>query len=170
MNIIEQQIDPILADLIMPEDMTLLTSYYKEDVLEEMASLLLAHHAFCDESYLLGALTQREGLVSTGIGMGIAIPHARIDVEKFYFAVGLSTSSQGIDWESIDQMPVRLVFMLVGPKDRAVDFLKLLSSLTYLLKSEQFRERLFQSKSSRELYSHFSTLTLKGAHDKSYIV
>lgn len=161
-------IDPFLSNLIRPEFVTILQKSDRQAVLEEMGALLLDNDPFCDKELLLACLAQREELVSTGIGMGIAIPHARIDIDQFYLSIGISLAREGVVWPSLDQLPVRLVVMIVGPKERPMDFLKLLSSLTSVLKSELFRERLFGVKGSLQLYEEFTSLTPIVPHDKNY--
>ena len=71
----------------------------------------------CKEKFLR-ALIERERLVSTGIGMGVAIPHAKMgDFSDFFIAIGIQ-KKRGIGWKSLDRAPVRLIFMIGGPDRR----------------------------------------------------
>ena len=61
------------------------------------------------------AILSREELVSTGIGLGISIPHAKMNsIEKFFVILGICKN--GLDWDSVDRKPVRAVFMIGGPE------------------------------------------------------
>ncbi len=83
------------------------------------------------------AIMSREVLMSTGVGYGIAIPHARLGfVDEF--AVALGISREGIDYGSvIDDRPVKLVCMIVGPNGQHDDYLTILAMLMRFLKSER---------------------------------
>lgn len=84
---------------------------------------------------------EREEIVSTGIGMSVAIPHAKIsDFNKFFIAIGIL--DKGIDWQAIDERPVRLVFLIGGPDNKQTEYLQILSSLTSQLKDEEIRKKM----------------------------
>lgn len=154
------KIDPILAGLIVPDQIMMVDGATRAEVLEVMGKRLLELHPFCEETLLLKALFAREELVSTGIGMGIAIPHARLlEGEGFYVQIALSCRPEGIAWPSLDGLPVRLLFMIIGSKDRPNEFLKLLAALTGFLRYESIRTKLLQSKTAKEFYDYFQSLT-----------
>jgi len=72
-------------------------------------------------------MLEREKIVSTGIGMGVAIPHAKLtSVEDFFIAIGIL--SKGVQWNALDGGPVRLIFMIGGPDDKQTAYLQILSS------------------------------------------
>lgn len=88
-----------------------LESKKKADVLWELASLIMKGEEL---SALLETLMKREGLGSTGIGKGIAIPHCRsLLVQKLEIACGYS--EKGVDFDAVDGKPVRLFFLVVAP-------------------------------------------------------
>ena len=79
-----------------------------------------------------GSHVKREKIVSTGIGMGVAIPHAKLpSFDRFFLAVGLQKVKDGIDWDALDGAPVRLIFMIGGPANQQTDYLKILSIQKY---------------------------------------
>lgn len=100
------------------------------------------------------AIAERERIVSTGIGMGVAIPHAKLpDLEEFFIAIGILR--QGVEWDAVDGEPVRLVFMIGGPDDRQTDYLQILSRLTMALKDDARRKRMLHLTSPEELIALF---------------
>lgn len=94
-----------------------------------------------NEENLLQAITEREKVVSTGIGMGIAIPHAKLpSYDKFFIAIGIL--QKPVEWFALDDYPVRLVFMIGGPDDKQTEYLRILSNLTHAIKDEERRKKL----------------------------
>lgn len=104
------------------------------------------------------AIFHREGLVSTGIGMGIAVPHAKLqEFEDFFIVVGIQ-QKKGLDWNSLDKAPVRLIFLIGGPEDRQTEYLQILSLLTSAIRDVELRKQLLNAKTKEqvlEFFSHF---------------
>ena len=118
----------------------------KEDVLKRLVDVAVEVKELPAKDRFYQAVVDRENLVSTAIGMGVAIPHAKLPVySDFFVAVGIL--SKGVDWNAIDDSLVRLVFLIGGPDDRQTDYLKLLSSLTVAMRDEQLRRRLLTAPS-----------------------
>lgn len=106
-----------------------------------------------DEYY--EAILAREKIVSTGIGMGVAIPHAKLATYKdFFIAIGIQ-KNEGIMWDSLDGAPVRLVFMIGGPDDKQTDYLKILSSLTAAIKDLDRRKELLVAQTPEQVIALF---------------
>jgi PTS system nitrogen regulatory IIA component len=100
------------------------------------------------------AIIDREKVVSTGIGMGVAIPHAKLtDYDDFFIAIGIL--SKGIDWNALDGAPVRLIFMIGGPDDKQTEYLQILSKLTLAIKDEQRRKKLLTLNSPPDIIELF---------------
>lgn len=113
----------------------------KDDALVELVDSVSQAEAVTDRDALLGAVRDREKLLSTGIGLGIAIPHARIaSVHDFVVAVG--RRPDGIEFGSIDGKPVTIVVLIVGPKDAQKPYLELLAQLSKRLKLEEVRRHV----------------------------
>ncbi len=87
---------------------------------------------------LLQALIEREQIVSTGIGAGVAVPHAKIS-EVTDFVVAYGRSPAGIPWGAIDGGPVHHVIVIAGPPDRQHRYLQFLASVTLELKRPELR-------------------------------
>lgn len=102
------------------------------------------------------AILRRESIVSTGIGMGVAIPHAKFDeLDCFFMVVGIQRK-RGLEWDSIDGTSVKLIFMIGGPDNRQDDYLRILSKLTAVIKDEYLRKRLLLSEDKGEIMSLLS--------------
>jgi fructose-specific phosphotransferase system IIA component len=127
-----------------------LESQNKYDAIEELA-LVFKETDICDDiEALIRALKEREEMMSTGIGFGIAIPHAKIRaVKEIAFAIGIS--QKGIEFESMDGKPVYLIILVAAGERQHKDYLKILSSIMNILKDEGIKNRIIQSKSSEEI-------------------
>lgn len=96
------------------------------------------------EDDILRAVEEREAVLSTGIGYGVAIPHGRATTVPDLSLVAGSTTT-GIDFDSVDGVPVRLIFLLVGPENAAGQHVKALSRIARVVRRDQVRERLLQA-------------------------
>ena len=122
----------------------------KREALEEICGVLSGAPGVSDPAALLRAVLERESMLSTGIGLGIAAPHAKIASVK-EFVVALGRSKQGIDYESLDGKPVRLVVLIAGPEDRQARYLQLLAGVSLRLKREEVRKALLAAKDPGEM-------------------
>lgn len=121
-----------------------LSSRNKYDAIEELARLFADGGICSDIDSLVQALKEREEIMSTGIGFGIAIPHAKIgSVMEMAFAIGIS--GDGIDFDSMDGAPVNLVILVAAGEKQHKKYLKLLSSIMAILKDGATREKIIRS-------------------------
>jgi mannitol/fructose-specific phosphotransferase system IIA component (Ntr-type) len=97
-------------------------------------------------------LTEREQLLSTGIGDGVAIPHTPVPGVRTQLAA-LVLCPQGVNFDAIDGQPVRIFFGVIGPKSEASEHLKILARLSRLLRSPETRRRLLESSGPEQAYS-----------------
>ncbi len=121
--------------------LTELTATTKKGVLEELVGLLAKDGKVQSTEAVLDVLLEREKLGSTGIGQGIAIPHAKTDQAKEVSAV-FGLARRGIQFDALDGEPVYLFFLLVAPPDAAAQHLKVLARISRLLKDKYFRQSL----------------------------
>lgn len=128
---------PTLADLLTADQVTWLAATTKDEALRELLVLIARSAAVHDPNALQSAILSREVLMSTGIGYGVAVPHAHIpSVESFVLALGVS--QDGIPYNGVvDDDPVRLIVMVAGPDRERAGYLKLLSTLMRFIKSEK---------------------------------
>ncbi|MBN2586553.1 MAG: PTS sugar transporter subunit IIA [Candidatus Fermentibacteraceae bacterium] len=125
----------------------------KEDVLRKISSMAavkdLVGNATEDEVY--DAFLTRESLGSTGFGHGVAIPHCRIAGAGGFLA-GMIITPKGIDFDSIDGESVRIFPFVVGPESEAKEYLRILSSIAQLLRSETVRKQILSLASTEEVH------------------
>ena len=109
-----------------------------------------------DRDPILSALRQREETMSTGIGFGIAIPHASSDrVNEVVAAFG--RSSAGIEFDSLDNAPVKFIVLFVVPKDQFQTHLRTLAAIAKFLNDRNVRERLATANSATEILEIFKS-------------
>ena len=122
----------------------------------ELVDLLVAQQQVkpADRDTVLAALRQREETMSTGIGFGIAIPHASSDrVEKVVAAFGRSAT--GIEFDSLDNAPVKFIVLFVVPKDQFQTHLRTLAAIAKFLNDRAVRERLGTAPTDEEILAIF---------------
>lgn len=123
----------------------------KQDILKELVDVLAEVKDIGDKKLILKALLEREGLGSTGIGQGIAIPHGKTDKVKELISV-LAISKQGVNFEALDGEPVYIFFLLVAPKDAAGPHLKALAQISRMLRDTYFCDLLRRCESAEQVY------------------
>lgn len=128
----------------------------RDGALKKLIEALADAGEVIEKDLFYEALLKREEIVSTGIGMEVAIPHAKLpSFNRFFLAVGLQKSKEGIEWNSLDGTPVRLIFMIGGPTNRQTEYLKILSHLTAAIKDEDRRKKLITATTKEEVISLF---------------
>jgi PTS system nitrogen regulatory IIA component len=140
-----------------------LTARDKKSVLEELVSVLFEHGRVKDKEKPVEVLLERERLGSTGIGDGIAIPHGKLKEIKGIIC-SFGRTKAGVDFQSIDEKPTHLFFLLLAPEDSASEHLQALARLSRLLKDGHLRKRLLEADSKKELYR---IITEEDAHYSS---
>jgi PTS system nitrogen regulatory IIA component len=140
---------------ILPEVLVIasLGGRNKEEVLRELAEAMAAQYAEIDANRLVDVLWERERLGSTAIGDGIAIPHGKLPGLKTVLGA-FGRHPQGVDFQSLDGKPTKLLFLLVAPEDSVGQHLKALARVSRLLKDPAFRNQLLTAPDQHELYRH----------------
>jgi PTS system nitrogen regulatory IIA component len=145
----------IISRYLTPELVCFLDADSREEVLAALVNHLDKYDKLVDKAAFYQAVLDREKLVSTGIGMGIAIPHAKLSTyDDFFIVIGIL--NKGVPWDALDGADVRLVFMIGGPDDKQTEYLQILSRLTYAIKDENRRKKILQSTSSIEIVKFFN--------------
>ena len=124
----------------------------KRDLLDEMVEVIVSFEKSINRDELLEVLLEREQLGSTGIGHGVAIPHGKISGLK-QIIVAFGRSKTGIDFQSMDEKPVYLFFMIIAPENSTAAHLKVLSQISSILKDSAMRKKLTKAGSSKDIYS-----------------
>jgi len=138
--------DHLRQDLIFldihPRDM--------QDCLKTMVDQAAAQGAIADPDDALRRLLDRERTMSTGMGGGVAVPHAKTEkCRKMVVAMG--RVDEGVDFKSIDAKPVYLVFLLLGPPDSTRQHVDLLARIAYLVKTPGVVEAIRAAKDAGEV-------------------
>jgi fructose-specific phosphotransferase system IIA component len=126
----------------------------KEEIINELIDLYRGNDKVSDLEKVRTAIHDREKIMSTGVGKGFAIPHGKTNaVNEVIAAFGKTTKD--IDYNALDGEPVHLVFLLVGRDDMVSKHIKLLSRISRMMNKDDFRERLIEAKSAREIINIF---------------
>ena len=124
----------------------------KPEVIRELSEKISVIAGNIDAKKITEILMERERLGSTGIQDGIAIPHGKVPgLEKIILACGIS--NDGIDFDSHDQKPTKIFFVLLAPEFAAGQHLKVLARLSKLLKEERIREELISAEEGAKMYN-----------------
>lgn len=141
-----------ISEFVDPQAIKIeLESADKETVLRELVALAAETGKISDELAILKAVRERENLCSTGFENGAAIPHPRQghpEIVKELVAV-FGRSTEGIEFEALDEKPVHLFFLLCAPTDS--EHLRALAKLSRFLKKEPVRERLLKAKTAEDI-------------------
>lgn len=141
-----------LADYLK-EDYVLgeLNARSKDDAIDELAGAVCSRVDGIDCARLREALEERERLGTTGIGHGVAIPHGKMkDLSEI--RVFFARSRKGVEYNSMDRLPVHLFFLIVAPVNSAASHLKILAAISHLLKNQDFRSRLMTAATGSEVF------------------
>ena len=132
----------LLADLLSSLRVKVpLEATTKDDVLRELVDVLAAEDCAGDRAEVLRVVRERENVLSTGIGHGVALPHGKTDACTD-LAIAAGVTSEPVDFDALDGEPVRLVFLLVGPETAAGPHIKALSRISRLVRQPELRNRL----------------------------
>ena len=138
--------DLLTKELVLPA----LDARGSDEVIETLAMRVAAQHRDIERDRLVRALRERERQITTALGDGVAIPHARLaGLDRTVAA--FARSKAGIPWESVDGKPTHLVFLLAGPADQPGAYLKVLAGVSRLLSDERCRARLMEAENETDL-------------------
>ena len=126
----------------------------KEAVLSAMVELLGQSGVTDRPVEVLSAIMKREQVLSTGVGSGLALPHAKTEAVADN-AVAFATLSRPVDYGALDDKPVELVFMLVGPAQAKNEHIRLLGRLSRLMIHADFRQQLGAAEDAEDVIRLF---------------
>ncbi|MCW9706665.1 PTS sugar transporter subunit IIA [Fodinibius salsisoli] len=126
----------------------------KTEILHRLVAALEGKVSEEASEKILKAVIEREEIMSTGVGKGLAIPHGKTAaVEQTYAA--FAVLKEPVDYEAIDHKPVNMVFLLVGPQSSNSLHIKMLSRISRLMNNSDFRKRLRECTTSEEIIEQF---------------
>ena len=144
-----------LADYLDDRLVVFLKSDHQLEAIKELVDALDLAHTLKDKKQFHQAILDREKIMSTGVGLGVAIPHAKLpNYDRFFIAIGVQ-EGQGIEWNSIDGTRVHLIFMIGGPDNRQTEYLNILSRITMAIKDPERRKALLKATSARQVIDLF---------------
>ena len=141
---------------ILTEDVVItgLEGNSKDEIIDAMIELVAKSPKILDKEKVREAILEREKIMSTGVGNGFAIPHGKTDAVSDIVAA-FAVTAEPIDYQSLDEKPVRLVFLLVGKDNMVGPHIKLLSRISRLMNKEEFRKKLIDAESPSEILQIF---------------
>ena len=140
-----------LSNLIQEDLMSFdLAADDKESVMKELVELVSGSALVRDKDLLLEDVMKREKLVTTGVGWGVAFPHAKTRAMKG-IVIAFGRSVNGIPFDAMDGKPVNLFFLIAAPEDTIGAHLNVMARLSFLMKSPQNREKLNAARNPGEV-------------------
>lgn len=140
-----------LLDILSPRSVLVgLQGETKEEIIKELVDSLETGAVVTDREKVLQAVVEREKIMSTGIGDGIAIPHGKSDAVT-RLAAALGTHKRGVDFEALDGEPAYVFFLLVSPANVSGPHIKALARISRLLKNDDFKKRLISAANAAEI-------------------
>ncbi|RKX27596.1 MAG: hypothetical protein DRP46_09755 [Candidatus Zixiibacteriota bacterium] len=127
-----------------------LKSEDKDSVLMELVDIASKSKLVKNAEDLLRDVKDREELVTTGVGYGVAFPHAKTKATKG-IVIAFGRSEKGIDFDAMDHKPVNLFFLIAAPEDAIGAHLNVMARLSYIMKSEENRQKMMTVTSPGEL-------------------
>jgi len=148
---------PQLIDLLNEKTIAVpLTATDKNGVINELIIMLHKAGKITDIAKTLNAILSRESQGSTGLENGIAAPHAKTDVVS-QLTVAIGISKNGIDFDSLDNKPSKLIFMILAPPDKSGPHVVLLAEIAKLTRSAAWCTMLSEAKTPKEVIELFQT-------------
>ncbi len=141
-----------LTDVLKSEFVKIpLSGTTRDECIDELIDLLSENKIISGKKSIFDAVLEREKIMTTGVGNGIAIPHCKHQ-DSPEFAVCLGVHPGGVDFQAIDKKNVRIIFLLIGPENNPGLHIKLLSRISRLLSNEELRNKLIDSSDNNSAY------------------
>ena len=142
----------ILGNYLSDSNIGIFDSTDKIESIDNMIKLITDNKEFnVSSDTVREQILERENIMSTGIGRGIAVPHIRLDnIENVFMSIGIFQNK--IDFGSIDDAPVQIIVMLIVPRSMHKEYLRILSKLVLLLKNEKLKSSLLSSQTNQQIY------------------
>ncbi len=140
-----------ISEIISPDGIVLeVQNNEKIAVIKELAQILVDKNIISNNEEFFSAILKRENLESTGIGQGVAIPHARTSAVK-NIAIVFGRSKTGVDFSSLDGQPSHLIFLIAAPEDKKSEYIMTLARLSKMLRKNDARNSLMNVQTPKEV-------------------
>lgn len=143
-----------LTDFINKDKIIFLSSDTKKRALQELTKIISESELVNDKDKLLNKFIDRENIMSTGIGLGIAVPHVKLKSIKD-FVVGIGVNKKGIEFDSLDKKKVHIVIMIAAPAHKHSEYLRLLAKIVLVLKNTDIRQKFVKAKKTDDIFNIF---------------
>ena len=122
----------------------------KDTLIHAVIDLIADRDEVTDADRMREAIIERESTMSTGVGKGLGLPHAKTSAVNGILAA-LAVTQEPVDFASMDNEPVRIVFLLVGTQDAKSQHVRILSRISRMMNQNDARERVLAAGSTEEL-------------------
>lgn len=141
---------------LLNEDNVLLNVEAKDkyELIDKLIDLAARTGKIIDKEKVRTCVYEREKILSTGVGKGFAVPHGKTDAVSD-IVLAFAITKEPLDYEALDNQPVRLVMLMVGKDSLVSSHIKLLSRISRLMNNDEFRENLLNAKSKEEILEIF---------------
>ena len=144
-----------IGDYLSPRGVVFLQDSDRTAVTRELIERAAATERLPDPEVFSQAIFDRESLLSTAVGRGVAVPHAKIaGIPQFFVVIGISSTP--VEWDAPDREPVNLVFLIGGPADEQTRYLQILAKAMLVVKNDELRDRLREAPSPEAAIDVFS--------------
>lgn len=144
-----------IKDILKVENIAAkITAIDKQDLIQKMVESVKNSPFIVDYDKILVSVLEREKIISTGVGHGFAFPHAKTNSVSDVI-VAFATTTEPVDYQSLDGSPVSLVFLLLCREEQVDIHIKLLSRVSRLMNEESFRTNLLSLKTPQEIFDLF---------------
>jgi len=126
----------------------------KYDLIDKLIEVASKSGKILDKEKVRQAVYEREKILSTGVGKGFAVPHGKTDAVND-IVLAFAITKEPLDYEALDNQPVRLVMLMVGKDSLVSSHIKLLSRISRLMNNDEFRENLLNAKTKNEVLEIF---------------
>lgn len=126
----------------------------KYELIDKLIDLAAKTGKIIDKEKVRNCVYEREKILSTGVGKGFAVPHGKTDAVSD-IVLAFAITKEPLDYEALDNQPVRLVMLMVGKDSLVSSHIKLLSRISRLMNNDEFRENLLNAKSKEEILEIF---------------
>ena len=155
-EMVKSKTTPSVADLLTPERVAIsLQVFSKKRLLEEVAKLFAVDNSHLNKETVFQVLCERERLGSTGIGGCVALPHGRVNGLESALAVA-ATLSTPLDYDTIDQQPINIVFGLLVPAEAKEEHLQILAHLARMFSDQRLKQDLLTTQTATDAYTKLS--------------
>ena len=150
---------PIISmrDILSPDHIVIFNAASKREALQHLIDTLSTNSAVVNADELAEGIYHREELMSTGIGLGVAVPHVRLrSIKKPVMAVGINKSDI-TDYQSLDGKPVRILFMILAGIGQHVEHIKTLDKKSSFIKEDELRNSLLNANDPKSIFNMLIT-------------